>query len=51
MKRMRLIQHTLSRKIKTWHPFTLDIRMTCTEAGNADIAWSNISVPVADGLE
>ena len=25
--------------------------MTCTDAGNADIAWSNIYAPAADGLE
>jgi hypothetical protein len=23
--------------------------MTCKDAGNADIAWSNISAPAADG--
>ncbi len=44
-----LLQVTLSRKIKTWHPCKLDSSMTCTDAGNADIAWSNISAPAADG--
>jgi len=33
------------------HPYKLDIRISCTVAGSADIAWSNIYAHAANGLE